>query len=332
MAKAIPLGRRKILWVKTGWAKSYAGDKVDGNFPWVAEGKVGHETYNFEPDSDGSYYCYVPPQGRGGHQPQHSDPHGWTVVCLAKKPKQKGIHIVGWYEDATLEGKYELRPEAPDTGEPQRRRTKDSWYYSIRSERAFLIPVEERMRPFSSPSVRQGKYSFLDGPGVARTQNKQQVLRLIDERIKALRRVAIANPGREDWDEETDPVRSFGSPEHRNAVEKAAEKAVIAHYKRGGYACEDMTKKNKGYDFKFTKGSEILCVEVKGTSGEAERFYLTRREYNFRMNPRWRLAIVTKARSPERKMTIYGLSAFERRFELECLSYEGTPRPLEASN
>lgn len=330
MAKTVPLRRRKILWVKTGWAKRYDGDKVDGNFPWVAEGEIGHETYNFQPDSWGTYYCYVPPQGESGAQPKHTDPHGWTVVCLAKHPKRKGIHIVGWYEDATLEGSYKYRPESPETGKAPQDGKESNWLYSIRSKRAFLVPVEERTRPFSHVSVRQGKYSFLDGPGVTRTANKQTVLRLIEDRLGALRSVAIAGPTSAASDDKEDPLRSFGSPEHRRRVEKRAEKVVIDHYERQGYSGENMSKKPVGYDFRFSKGRTVFCVEVKGTSGNAERFFISRREHNNRSRPKWRLAVVTSALSETPSLTQYTLKEYEARFELECLTYEGTPRPPEA--
>lgn len=331
MAKAVPLRRRKILWVKTGWAKRYAGDKVDGNFPWVAQGEIGHETYNFEPSSNGTYYCYVPPQSKR-YQPKNPSSHDWTVVCLAKHPKRKGIHIVGWYEDATLEGKYKYRPESPETGEAPQDGKEGNWLYSIRSRNAFLVPVGQRKRPFSHVSVRRGKYSFLDGPGVTRTANKDAVLRMIDNRLKALRSVAIANPNSEDWYDERDPLRGFGTPEHRREVEEAAEEFVVAHYAKQGYSCKDMTKKPVGYDFRFTKERKVLCVEVKGTSGSEERFFITRRERSTsRSRPEWRLAMVTSAKNPKPGLTIYTLDEFERHFELECLTYEGTPKPPEAT-
>ena len=50
-------------------------------------------------------YCYVPPHIEV-HAPKHPDQTGWTVVCLAKHPKRKGVHIVGWYKDATLLGRW----------------------------------------------------------------------------------------------------------------------------------------------------------------------------------------------------------------------------------
>ncbi|CDL84198.1 hypothetical protein XSR1_410004 [Xenorhabdus szentirmaii DSM 16338] len=98
---------KKILWVKFGWSNDYCGGPVDGNFYWLDDNKEkrGNEAFNFAPESDGTYYCYVPPQ-TGKYALSNNDPDGWTVICLAKNPKYPGIHIVGWYEDATLHGEF----------------------------------------------------------------------------------------------------------------------------------------------------------------------------------------------------------------------------------
>jgi hypothetical protein len=318
---------KKLLWVKTGWSDYYDGGPVDGNFPWVSKGEVGHEAFNFQPASNGRYYCYAPPQG-GGYQPSNPDPTGWTVVCLAKHPKRTGIYVVGWYENATLEGEYRDRPESPVTGLLQQKRQEDDWVYSITSDTAFLVPPDMRTNPFSHVSVRQAKYSLLSGPDVVQNENKIAVLGLIEARLKSLRSTAIRQPSAETIanpdDDKTDPLRSFGTPEHRREVEKAAEKAVVADYKRRGYSANDVTKKNLGYDFVFTKGKTVELVEIKGTSGSEERFFLTRREYGFRQNVEWRMAIVTNALSDKlRHVAVYNLSQFGRRFELEPLVYIG---------
>jgi hypothetical protein len=319
----------KLLWVKTGWARYYDGDRVDGNFPWVARGEKGHEAFNFEPASDGTYFGYVPPQGEG-YQPSNADPAGWTVVFLAKRPGQKGIHIVGWYEDATLEGEYKYRPESPVTGKAPQDGKAGEWLYSIRSKKAWLVPPGQRDRPFSHISVRQGKYSFLAGPDVRQTANKKAVRKLIENQLKTLRSKAIAGPSAETVpDPENDPIdplRTFGTPEHRRKVEKSAEKAVVADYFERGFGDKDVTKKNRGYDYVFTKNGKVRLVEIKGTSGKEERFFMTRKEFGFRMHPDWRLAMVTDALSAKPRVTIYNLRRFERRFGLETLAYIGKVR------
>ena len=259
-----------------GWSDYYRGGPVDGNFRHLAgEGNVGHEAYNFQPAADGTYYCYVPPQNRSA--PGNPDPTGWIVVCLAKHPKRKGIHIVGWYENATLHGCFrdvpDTRAHLPvDSGNPDAH-----WKYCISSKTAYFVPPEERIMPFSHPSVRRGKYSFLRGPGVRTTTNKKRVLHILTRLMERLRPVAIKNPTGESAPDPgadpTDPLGGFGTPEDRKKVEKAAEEAVKRHYREKGFSYTDVTKQNLGFDFIFTKGRTEHHVEVKGTSGELPRFF-----------------------------------------------------------
>ena len=320
---------KKVLWVKFGWSDYYRGGPVDGNFDYLAdESKLGHEAYNFLAATDGTYYCYVPPQNESA--PSNTDPTGWTVVCLAKHPKRKGIHIVGWYENATLHGCFRNVPETRahlpvDPGNPDAH-----WKYSISSKTAYFVPSEQRTMPFSHRSVRRGKYSFLRGPGVRKTANKEAVLKLLKRRLKKLRSVAIKNPtGASAPDPGADPANplgGFGTPEHRKKVEKAAEKAVKKHYREKGFCCaKDVTKKNLGFDFIFRKCRRTRHVEVKGTSGDLPRFFMTRNENAYRKNPAWRFAIVTNALEPRPTVRVYDNRKFEKTFELDPYVYTGEP-------
>ena len=318
----------KILWVKFGWSEHYRGGPVDGNFSYLAgQGNVGHEAYNFEPAADGTYYCYVPPLNKI-YAPSNPDPTGWTVVCLAKHPKRKGLHIVGWYEDATLLGCWRDVPDAcarlrvsdPDSDE--------GWSYCITSQTAFFVPPEKRTIPFSHPSVRRGKFSFLRGPDVRVTENKKKVLTYLKHRMKKLQSAVIENPTDETAPDPgadpADPLRGFGTPEHRKKVEKAAEKAVKSHYREKGFSCSDFTKKNCGFDFLFRKGRTECHVEVKGTSGDRPRFFLTRNENNYRKNPAWRIAVVTNALGSNTTVHVYDNRRFKKTFQLDPYVYTGT--------
>ena len=142
----------KVLWVKFGWSNHYRGGPVDGNFSQLARGDVGHEAYNFEPAADGTYYCYVPEQA-GKFAPRNPDPTGWTVVCLAKHPKRKGIHIVGWYEDAKLLGTWDNVPETRAHLPVSDSDSDEGWLYCITSQTAYFVPPEKRTMPFSHRSV-----------------------------------------------------------------------------------------------------------------------------------------------------------------------------------
>ncbi|MBD8122064.1 DUF3883 domain-containing protein [Pseudomonas lutea] len=331
---------KKVLWVKFGWSDYYRGGFVDGNFSWLNDNKGkkndgrGHEAFNFNAGPDGTYYCYVPPQSKD-YAPSSHDPEGWTVICLAKNPRHTGIHVVGWYENATLHGQWLEPPDSimkkrGDTAHPAY-----DWSYCITSKTAYFIPPESRNLPFSDASIRQGKYSFLAGPEVESNDNKRRVLKLLEGRLKTLTAFAIKNPGESKLPDpeldSADPLKGFGTPEHRKEVEKAAERVVIEHYETKGYTCKRVTHIPCGYDFVFAKGKSQLHVEVKGTSGSSPRFFLTRNEYTtgLQLNPAWRLAMVTSALSTSPSITMYTATEIQRAFELEPYVYMGKliPKP-----
>jgi len=320
----------KILWIKTGWSDYYRGGPVDGNFGWLNAHRGtdkearGHEAFNFMPSADGKYYCYVPPQTHG-YAPCNEDNEGWTVICLAKNPRHKGVHVVGWYENATLMGKWldlpgHTTPDGSATASPY------DWSYCIESKSAFFVPPELRTSPFSDTSVRQGKYSFLTGPDVETTATKRRILALLKSKIADLRGIAIHNPTGETAPNPEldvgDPLSGFGTPEHRKRVEMAAEEAVKAHYVAQGYAWTRVAHLNNGFDFVFQKDRTVLNVEVKGTAGPIERLFLTRNEHSVSGNPQWRLAMVTDALGTP-LVRVYTDKAFRKAFFLEPYVYIG---------
>lgn len=324
----------KVLWVKFGWSEWYRGGPVDGNFGWIKPQKekqnqnIGHEAFNFMPGPDGTYYCYVPPQG-GSYAPANEDPHGWTVICLAKNPKHSGIHVVGWYENATLLGDWHYLPE----GMMQKRGAASDEGYCITSKTAYFVPPDQRVSPFSDASIRQGKFSFLAGPDIEpdKKGSKRRVLQLLKARLKELASIAVVNPSESNLPDPeldpSDPLKGFGSAEHRKMVEKAAEQAVIAHYEGKGFSHQRVTHIPCGHDFVFTKGKTARHVEVKGTASPNPQFFLTRNEHEkgLRSDPSWRLAMVTSALSNEaRSIVEYDAKALKRAFDLEPYVYIGT--------
>lgn len=333
---------KKFLWVKFGWSDYYRGGLVDGNFGWLNDNKGkknegrGHEAFNFNPGPDGTYYCYVPPQARE-YAPSNDDPNGWTVICLAKNPKHTGVHIVGWYEDATLHGDWLDPPQGLIKKRGDAVHPAYDWSYCISSKTAYFIPPEYRTMPFSDASIRQGKYSFLQGPDVDTNENKRRVLELLKGRLKAMTPFAVQNPNEGSLPDPeldaTDPLKGFGTPEHRKKVEIAAECAVIEHYKTKGYACERVTHLPCGYDFLFTKGKSVRHVEVKGTSSPTPQFFITRNEYGkgLQSNPAWRLVMVTSALSETPNITEYDALELRRAFDLEPYVYIGKFIPTPES-
>lgn len=320
----------KILWIKFGWSDYYRGGPVDGNFGWLnaRRGKKkagrGHEAFNFLP-VNGTYYGYVPPQAKI-YAPFNEDPNGWIVVCLAKRPKRKGIHVVGWYEDATLHGQWLPAPEGQhgngkNSGGPY------NWSYCISSRTAFFVPPEMRTTPFSDVSVGIGKFSFLDGPDVNITENKTRVLKLLEKRLKSLRAAAIHNPSEisvpDPELDAADPLKGFGTAEHRKKVEIAAEKVVIDHFVARGFDEERVTHIPCGHDFVFSKRNSRLHVEVKGTASDTPQFFLTRNEFNkgYMADADWRLAMVTSALSASPNLMLYTAKDLREAFDLEPYVY-----------
>jgi hypothetical protein len=325
---------KKVLWVKFGWSDYYRGGPVDGNFSWLNDKKDrqidsrGHEAFNFNLGPDETYYCYVPPQGKG-YAPSNPDPDGWTVICLAKNPKHPGIHLVGWYEDATLHGGWFDPPDGVIKKRGGALHPAFDWSYCISSKKAFFVPPEYRTLPFSDTSIRQGKYSFLEGPDVDSNDNKRRVLRLLEDRMKAMLPFTTENPNERNLPDPeldaADPLKGFGTPEHRKSVETAAEREVIKHYRAKGYMCERVTHIPCGYDFIFTNNNLVLHVEVKGTASSRPQFFLTRNEYvkGLQSNPLWRLVIVTSALSAAPSIVEYDAVQLTRSFDLAPYVYIG---------
>lgn len=320
---------KKVMWVKFGWSEYYRGGPVDGDFSFFSDGDgEGHEAFNFLPGPDGGYYCYVPPHGPHSASPSSSDPHGWTVICLAKFPSQKGVHVVGWYENATLIGKQVSRPEYK-AGVGFRRDTQGTKFsYAIKSDTAYFVPPEARTQPFSHPSVKQAKFSYLAGPDVDAKPAKAEVLAILEAELARLKPLAIAQPNPanapDELEDDIDPLGRFGTPEHRRAVELAAEGAATAELDRLGYRVIRRSDEKIGYDLQAIakQGSGELYVEVKGTSGPDRRFYMTPKEREFTTTEGWRLAMVTDALgNPE--VTFFTRKQMEKRFSLQPMVWIG---------
>ena len=320
---------KKIMWVKFAWSEYYRGGPVGGNFRWLKEGDgEGHEAFNFLPGPDGGYYCYVPPHGPSSASPYRDDPHGWTVICLAKFPAQKGVHIVGWYENATLMGKEVPRPEYKAGIGFRLDSHGKKFSFSISSKTAFFVPPEQRTAPFSHPSIKQAKFSYLVGPDVKQTDEKTEILSILEAELARLRPIAISQPNPvsapDELEDDIDPLGRFGTPEHRRTVELAAERATTGMLEQLGYRVVRRSNEKIGYDLQAIAedGGSDLYVEVKGTSGGERRFYMTPKERAFTSTDGWRLAMVTDALgTPE--VTLFTYKQMEQRFSLQPMVWVG---------
>jgi len=235
---------------------------------------------------------------------------------------------VGWLENATLIGKLKPRPEYK-AGTGFRRDVQGvKFSYSIRSDRAFFVPPEERKRPFSHSSVKQAKFSYLVGPGIKAEPVKAELLATLEAELSRLRSVAIFRPNPasapDDLEDEIDPLGGFGTPEHRREVELAAEVAVSEKLESMGYRVIRRSDEKIGYDLQAIAkdGTSDLYVEVKGTSKSERRFFMTPKERDYAIADGWRLAMVTDALTIP-KVAFFTEQQMEQRFSIEPMVWIG---------
>ena len=117
----------------------------------------------------------------------------------------------------------------------------------------------------------------------------------------------------------------FPNQKARREVEDAAIKFVMATLKKSHFTVFDHQPDNLGYDLLAVSPQEELKVEVKGTGGAEQRFFITRNERACSAQPNWRLAIVTNARS-EPSVELMDAKEMQDRFEFRELAWECTPR------
>ena len=116
---------------------------------------------------------------------------------------------------------------------------------------------------------------------------------------------------------------SFPDSVTRKKIELAAIEFVAAHYEKNGFKITDHQKENCGYDLLVESADEILKIEVKGTSGNDNRFFISRNERYRSADPLWRLAIVTSALTNP-TLKIFNSNEMERAFNFDSLCWECT--------
>jgi hypothetical protein len=115
----------------------------------------------------------------------------------------------------------------------------------------------------------------------------------------------------------------FGDAKTNPLVEKAAIRTVTQRLKHEGWQVTSVERESRGYDLLATrKRGAKLHVEVKGISGEAVQFIMTRNEVETaETDPRFRLMVVTRARTRSAQLRDYHGKELRRRFKLKPLSY-----------
>lgn len=119
----------------------------------------------------------------------------------------------------------------------------------------------------------------------------------------------------------------FGNSENNALVEAAAVAAAKRHLRKQGYKVHSREREKIGYDLDATKGTKQLHVEVKGISGQECCFIITQNEVaTARIDPFFRLLVVTCARSPRPVISEFQGSELDSRFGLTPISFFATKR------
>ncbi|CAM4372748.1 DUF3883 domain-containing protein [Comamonas aquatilis] len=132
---------------------------------------------------------------------------------------------------------------------------------------------------------------------------------------------------RSDASEQKDsaPLVTFRFPDqaHRDQVEAASMATIIDLFVSQGFAPQDVSRENRGYDIdvKDAAGFSKIHVEVKGTDSDTPGFFLTRNERACAASdPLWELAVVTNALG-EPQIDRYTAKEIERYFVFEALAW-----------
>jgi hypothetical protein len=89
----------------------------------------------------------------------------------------------------------------------------------------------------------------------------------------------------------------FGPSAENKAVELAAVRHVVSHFRINGWSVRDVSRDKVGYDLACTRNKSSLYVEVKGVTGSKRQFIITRAERRQWMADKsFVLALVTNAR------------------------------------
>lgn len=301
----------RIALIKTAWSDEYQGVPVLGRYANV---KDGHERFNFLKHSNGRFYGYLPPIGRGERPPQPKEKDGWLLIFVSAKNGSGPLTVVGWYDNATLHEEYVERLDYSSKDGFERDLHGNKYCYCISADAGRLIPTVDRVHTVSGAHFKRSPVLYVRGNGKDESWRR--------ELAKLAERVIIEPLG----EVNNVPEVSFPDQEQRKLVEIAAIEAA-KEYLDKNHIVTDRQKDNCGYDLLacHKKTSNEFHVEVKGTSGFNMHFYMSRNEFRYMSDPRWRLIMVTDAL---KKPQISFMSAADvaRIFNTDPFAWEATPR------
>ncbi|MBA3011052.1 MAG: DUF3883 domain-containing protein [Proteobacteria bacterium] len=295
----------RIAFVKTGWSDEYSGGPVVGRHTHISEYEEAHEKYNFLKAPNKRYYAYIPPIGSKYRPPQPKNNKNWLIVFVSARDGNGPLTVVGWYENATFEREYQSRPEYKSGIDFETDVDGNYYSYCISTNSANLIPNNKRDIVIPGNHFKRTPIVYAKGHG-KKDEWRDEFTKIAEDIVK--------NGVRQS---------SFPEKELRQAVEEASIKEAFEYLKKKNYKVTDRQKDNCGYDLlaKREKSPQELHVEVKGTSLETKRFFMSRNERQYMPNPKWRLLIVTNALVyPE--VTLLTEKQVETMFKFNVMSWE----------
>ena len=281
-----------VLFVRVGWMQSYAGP-VPGDERPIGGGsynrrKLGHEAYNFQVRRGRLYGYYQPHMASDQTALERVNPagdgadalHGVTVVFVARKPKGGGQVVVGWYRNATVYRR--LKPRTPG------RKRGFGYRCAAAASDCMLVPVPNRT--FSVVGGRGGfGQTNVCYPREANGESKAvswmgEALRYIDSYTTSNALLEPEATAEEDVVQALEQAQSRsqgqGFPRtarERVAIEQLGMRRAEQYFRRSGWRVDDVHRTHS-YDLRCTKGSRVLCVEVKATMSLGRTVFVTHRE------------------------------------------------------
>lgn len=288
----------KLVYVNVAWMSRYrgpAGDKAEGNFGFLKDNEIGHESWNFQ-ELDGKLYGYVPGSSqinirKLGAKREDASISGITVVWISRNPRTKRTTIIGWYKNATIHrdaDHFRLKRAPRITVGYQIEAPTDGGHLLPVDARQFLIPTKKEKGNLGQNPVWYGK--------------DREFNLLVLEYVSGRRNP----PSNQGAPRQTDP-------ELRRKIEQAAVNHAIAHFKSeagGRHQVKSVEKDGVGWDLEaFSEDGDILKIEVKGLSGKDLVVELTPNEFAQMKSPSHRanyiIYVLLEALEPSARAEIF---------------------------
>ncbi len=238
-------------------------------FDWPSANDRAGELFNFKPYK-GRCYGYVETGGKRLTIEKLGASRGsdrvenvlvvWTSPELGEKG---GDTIVGWYKNATVHREYQ-KPTGPMANARSQDGNVCNYIVEAHEDDCTLLLPEDRWLKYPRGKGLPGqKPMYYPGTQMTLAAKEAEVMvrKYIagngDPKVAADVPVPSKKKGGKGTGYTTDP-------KIRRAVEDAAIKRVTEHFEAKGFAVDNRSDENLGYDLEATLGSKVLCIEVKG--------------------------------------------------------------------